>query len=79
MVFYKIEKEKKVPFLRYPFKDMDVGNSFFVPLNGRLSCNVASSIINSSSYYKKRYNKNDFRFITRHIKDEDGVRCWRVE
>ena len=66
-------------YLDILLKTMEVGNSFFVPLNGRLSCNIASSVLNSSKYFRKRYNKNDFRFITRYIKDEDGVRCWRVE
>ena len=79
MVFHKIEKEKRIPSLRYPFKDMRVGDSFFVSLNGRHSYKIAQSILASARFYRRRYNKEDFRFITRHIKDEDGVRCWRVE
>ncbi len=78
MVFHKIEKGKKIMSLRYPFKDMEVGDSFFVPLNGRHSFNVASSILNSGRYYKRRRKKN-VKFTTRYIKEEDGVRCWRTE
>ena len=53
---------------RYPFADMEVGDSFFVPdaPANRLAC--------AATWATKRYNR---RFITRVV--EHGVRVWRVE
>lgn len=62
--------EKGVPFLgegRYPFKDMNVGDSFQVPQH------LLGSIRTSSWQYGRNHNK---RFSVR--RSADGYRCWRI-
>jgi hypothetical protein len=60
----------------YPFKEMEIGDSFFVPLNGRDRHRVQTSIIGSCRLARLTPK----RFCTRYIKEpEEGYRCWRFE
>ena len=70
---YKIEKHIPMPTSRsiYPFADMEVGDSFFVPKNDIVGTRVSVAI----SYYKKKNPKKSF--ATR--KDENGMRIWRTK
>lgn len=52
---------------RYPFGDMEVGDSFW------FSAAIYQQATPAASYYGKRNNK---KFSVR--KDGDGYRCWRV-
>lgn len=69
----EIKIEKGVPFYafsgyaRYPFKVMEVGDSFFVPVNMR------SRVVSASSWYGRHHN---MKFSVR--KTEQGFRCWRI-
>lgn len=72
---FKIEKGVPVPPLRveriskYPFKEMEIGDSFEV--NEKIEF---SRVRNSLSTYSARSGR---KFVTR--KTENGGRIWRVE
>ena len=72
---YEIEKNVEMPRLRagkepkYPFENMEVGDSFFVE-GGNLP-----SIRSSAAYARKRYNAGKFKSTEM----DGGVRCWRVK
>ncbi len=78
---YEIEKD--IPIIKsrwreskYPFPEMEIGDSFFVPLNGKEARKVQPSIVSCGNRYR------DKRFTTRIIIEEGvkiGIRCWRVE
>lgn len=69
----KIEKSIPLPDKRslnnnkYPYKEMDVGDSFIV--SGKKVANISSS----SRYW---HRKTGFTFICRTV--EGGVRIWRI-
>lgn len=69
---FKIEKNALVPPpsgrpRRYPFGDMEVGDSFW------FAAAIYLQAAPAAAYYGKRNNK---KFSVR--KDGDGYRCWRV-
>jgi len=73
---FKIEKgiaipERKGGTVKYPFEQMEVGDSFFVPESAEVR---RSNFSNSASSYGKRTGK---KFTVRKV--EGGWRCWRVE
>ena len=73
---FEIDKGVEIPAKRarrrnYPFREMEVGDSFFVPTDK--PANVSASIcgcVRSSRYPGKRFTSR---------KVEGGVRCWRIE
>lgn len=68
---FKIEKGIKVPqkkSSKYPFADMVVGDSFFVP-----SANVNSARVNGYKYAKE----NRIKILVRDC--EGGARIWRIK
>jgi hypothetical protein len=69
----KVEKAIPIPQDRnkYPFKTMEVGDSFFVPANGEALQRVQNRVSNS---WKRHASK---RFLSRQI--DGGVRVWRIE
>ena len=72
----EIEKEKvEIPgvlrSMLYPFRDMEVGQSFFVPCEPGKQKKLQASI--SRSARRMRPTK----FVTRTT--PTGVRCWRIE
>ena len=78
----RIEKNIPIPALTtgrariYPFKEMEVGDSFFVALDGRERRNVQKSIIGACRHARLAPKK----FCTRYIKEPtEGFRCWRFE
>lgn len=83
---YKIESNVPMPRnkpTKYPFGEMQVGDSFFVPVakNGdgwarSKQHNRLTAAINSW----RRTNKSmNHRFKIRSTEEPHGVRCWRVE
>lgn len=72
---FAIEKNIRIPtgtaLDRFPFSEMEIGDSFFVP--------TAELSENSVRSYVSRYGKDrtDVAFKTATI--EGGVRVWRVE
>lgn len=57
---------------KYPFKDMEINDSFFVPSDNPVSAQVA--LLKAANYWAKGHHG---KFKT--AKLEGGVRCWRVE
>ena len=69
---YFIEKGIVVPKRwgsKYPFEEMEVGDSFFAKAN-------SGSLLTMAKYFIKK-NKNDWKFVSR--KEGDGVRIWRTK
>lgn len=68
----KIEKGVPVPSppmrAKYPFKDMEVGDSFFV------SSEYIDKVRSSAASYARAHG---MKFTTR--QEGDGLRVWRVE
>ena len=72
---YKIEKNIPVAKLKtskpkYPFAEMEVGDSFFVKGNDKKKQSVAVAV----HYYK--VSNQDKKFCTR--TNEEGIRVWRT-
>ena len=68
----KIEKNIPIPTfkktLKYPFEEMQVGDSFFVKDVKRNNLSITA---------RKYGSKTGRKFLVREV--EGGVRCWRVE
>lgn len=85
---YQIEKEKKpIPPIssrqrKYPFKIMEIGDSFSVPLSARSDRpDRAADLIKVSilgSARRKRFPDGRL-FCVRTEKEEGVVRCWRIK
>lgn len=58
----------------YPLDEMRVGDSFFVPLEGRKPAAVQGSIIRSAKSFAPKV------FTTRRLTEDgvEGVGCWRT-
>lgn len=77
---YKIEKGIKKVFRKgslinpYPFEDMQIGDSFYVPKKDALPTKAHQNV----SYCLRAYNKNHGIAIKIETqKDENGLRVWR--
>lgn len=78
---YPIEKNVAIPTIerpnrktgayKYPFAKMEVGDSFFVPINREKEM---KSVASSCSLYGKKFSR---RFTARTV--HGGVRVWRIE
>lgn len=79
---FKIEKGVPAPGVdsrrtsrRYPFNEMKIGDSFFVPLNGKEPIRVQSNVMSSA----RTFRKTGAKFTSSISHDPPGVRVWRVE
>lgn len=77
MTQIKVEKNVPVPIVakisRFPFADMKIGDSFFVP-DMRTSAEMSSAIQNAKRSLK-------FKFMCRRVTEDGvavGVRVWRT-
>lgn len=76
-MMYEIEEGVPIPELlqgapcKYPFRTMDVGQSFFVPNDGSGVRALQRRVAGSTCRIKDR------KFTVRQV--EGGVRCWRTE
>lgn len=76
---FKIEKSVPVPAslagrrAKYPWRDMDVGDSFFVPLNGEQRLTDLRSQVSRAAY--SAFGKGGS--ATR--QEGNGVRVWRIK
>lgn len=77
---YEVESGIEIPASiagrprKYPFGDLEVNQSFFVPFDGKVERAVMNCLYTSASTYGRR-NKKKFhirRFPT-------GARCWRIK
>lgn len=75
---FEINKEKhEIPKansreIKFPWRDMKIGDSFDVPFNNKSNTRIRSS----ANYYMKRYDK-DFKIITRGL--DKFTRVWRIQ
>lgn len=78
---FKIEKGVSIPpkgvgirkAEKYPFRDMEVGDSFFVP--GAKTLRIASACAGATKFLG-----NGHKFSVRKVEEKGiaGVRCWRI-
>jgi hypothetical protein len=69
---YKIDKNIPTPiqrYCKYPFKDMEVGDSFFVD-------SKSNNMLSVAKYFAKQ-RKLDWVFTVR--KENGGTRIWRIK
>ena len=71
----------KVRTAKYPWEGMEVGDSFFVPQDGRGRTPLVSNLCSCAKGYAKRVGEG-VDFVTRYVKEKghgEGVRVWRVK
>lgn len=80
----KIEKNIAIPIRQvrrslYPFKEMKVGDSFFVECSNTGECYKTTSNVLACFRNFKAYHPEckDWKVTTR--KNEKGIRCWRFQ
>ena len=56
---------------KYPFRDMEVGDSFFIPCPNEERRKMSSRVVSSA-----RPLKPGVEIVTRFV--EGGIRCWRI-
>lgn len=77
----QIEKDVPIPaddsrrVSKYPFRDMEVGDSFFVACENGNPAKAAIAVRSSAIIWGKR--KGHRKFTTRIV--EGGVRVWRIQ
>jgi hypothetical protein len=89
---FKIEKGVPLPpqergrgaISKYPFAEMEVGDSFSLPLTGEKGTGGSTyykwdkstrKLTNASIHHARRHGK---KFTVREMKEEGVARCWRV-
>lgn len=60
---------------RYPFRAMEVGESFLVPVTPMDDRKLVRIRLNSAAVAAGRRLKR--KFVTRAVPEEHGYRCWR--
>ena len=73
------EPVKKVDGLKYPIKDLQVGQSFLTKCKERHDfTRIVSRLSSTIRYHKKTHPEmKDWQFVIRSV--EGGVRIWRTE
>lgn len=72
---FEIEKDKPIPPRRkYPFEDMEVGDSFFAPRDDFPHAGDAARVY-------AHHRKGKVKFRTRNVTENgvNGTRVWRIE
>lgn len=76
----KIEKNIPPPFgggrTKYPFSEMQVGDSFFIPCSDAAMRQTVNNLIVSAKGWSSR-NNNSAKFTARAV--EGGARVWRLQ
>lgn len=67
-------KPERAPVRKYPFRGMEVGQSFFVP-SEQVDRGVMSRIVIAGCEFARRCQKGT-RFSVRRV--DGGYRCWRM-
>lgn len=62
---------------KYPFSEMEIGDSFAIPCDEMKECHRIQCTIVSSSYRNKKVKGR--MFTTRVSLANKEVRCWRIE
>ena len=81
MKIHKIEKDVAIPIvksrIKYPWNKMEVGDSVLIePDNGQTLFQLKRIVGPSASYFG---NVTGRKFKTMMMKEENGVRTWRIE
>ena len=79
MKIHEIEKNIEVPLrnsINYPFFKMEVGDSILFEITGKETLRTLGRRVQPAMRYYKKYNQ---KFVSRTIKEKNGVRVWRVE
>lgn len=68
---------KKKREAKYPFKDMKVGDSFYIKNNGskKETLKVQSALSAAMTSYHKKHPRKRLTYRT----VENGTRCWRIK
>jgi len=61
---------------KYPFDEMEIGDSFYVEANGSQLNSVQTKLKSAASHWMVR-NRKSYLFVTR--RQGDGIRIWRTE
>lgn len=64
-------------FKKYPFRDMAIGDSFLMPLDGKTASQIINKLTASAYHFKIKPGGNP-KFKTAMRTVEGGVRCWRI-
>lgn len=83
MSIFKVDKDVPIPESRgrrwgtsiYPFRDMEVGDSFFVPTESGQEVVMGKRIASAGT--NRALRKDGIFFTVRKV--EGGVRCWRAK
>lgn len=83
---YEIERGVPLPpranlagHTKYPFGEMEIGDSFFIPIDTIDGKKPSDSVSSAAYVFGKRNNK---KFTTRQVREEGtikGYRVWRVQ
>lgn len=74
---YKVEKGIPIPSRsKYPFGEMEIGDSFLIQLNGDRVNNVQMKVNQAAKTYRSA-SRSDFKIKTR--KTDEGLRVFRIE
>ena len=74
-----VPRERRGPKPLYPFRNMEVGDSFAVPLGTRTAIKVQKSVSSCVIAYCDTQHGRGRRYITRIDHANQCVRVWRVE
>lgn len=76
----KIDKGIPIPLFkssrRYPFTDMEIGDSFIVECD-RTDCKKVMAAVSGAGRLFRNRMKSNAKFTVKIV--ENGIRCWRVE
>ncbi len=84
-----IKIDKGVPILKgsgrrhgeniFPFAEMEVGDSFFVPFKKDKKQMSQRTSLHTCARLWAQYHKKNWTFSTSTLSDENGVRIWRTK
>lgn len=67
-------------YARYPWHEMTVGKSFFVPQQNKVPLNTLQASLGTASRRWAQRKKLNMKWTTRRVKVKgvDGIRIWRI-
>jgi hypothetical protein len=80
---FKIDKNIPITFesrnsKNYPFKDLEIGDSFLIPVLEDNYTTSRSSVVSSVKHFMSKDRKNR-EFLVRTKREEKGIRVWRIK
>lgn len=75
---YKIDKNIPAPIVKkYPFGEMSVNDSFFVPFDKKLVKEQHKGIMTAAYRFSNRNKNGRWKFVAKKVKN--GTRVWRIK